>query len=132
MKKGQVWKSVYCILYFYINTSVWVDVVREIPREDTACSAWSLISSHCPIMRQLLEDSTLFPTPESLYLLPWPRMLSSFTLHMTSSLSFFEFHLKCPLQREAIWITLIHADLPISLSCVYFLLGTYYCLNNYT
>ena len=28
-----------------------------------------LMSGHCPTVRQLLEDTTLFPTPEPLYLL---------------------------------------------------------------
>lgn len=32
----------YYILYFYINTSGWVDVVKKTPREHTPSSEWSL------------------------------------------------------------------------------------------
>ena len=102
-----------------MNTSGCIDVVSKIPRGHTPHSEWYLQ----PQLRPLSHHEAI-PGRPSTFSYPRtsvPAVASTRNalplLHTTRVLSSFGFHLKCHLQQEAIWIAVIQAGAPVSLSC---------------
>lgn len=117
MKKGRFWKSIYCILYFYIKP-LWVTRFGQKNHERVHNHNWviSATSSQATIPpRGSCSKAPHFcPTPEPLCLLfPLPGCYS-LSLHVVSFLSSFRFHLKYLSKKRQSQISLSKQVFPVS------------------